>query len=308
MATLAEILALLPDNTTGDISAADMRTAVTGIWEQTDLAVKTVNSVGPDSEGDVETPTGITLLPEGTQPPLGSPPGVYGFIPSNPEPLPFASISYDTLGTTVACPVPGSVAVGDAVIFIPGFVPTTPTVNDITCTDAGWVEIIDYSPQQSRKSAVYVYRVTDATALANLGATVTANNTDSSRRAGLTYVIPGSLVASAWPAYGSGSNRSAATINSNTTTGCSIQGFSTVTVPFHKVLAFILHDAGSSPAASAGFTEAGWATGSSGGAVPFTLTLLVKDLSASPIPAATVTHPTADSSAHGGGQFIVPVA
>lgn len=35
MATLAEILALLPDNTTGQIDASDMRTAVTALWERT---------------------------------------------------------------------------------------------------------------------------------------------------------------------------------------------------------------------------------------------------------------------------------
>ncbi len=36
MATLAEVLALLPDNTSGDISAADMRQVVTDIWGRTD--------------------------------------------------------------------------------------------------------------------------------------------------------------------------------------------------------------------------------------------------------------------------------
>jgi hypothetical protein len=36
MTTLAEALALLPDNTTGEISAADMRTIVTDTWERTD--------------------------------------------------------------------------------------------------------------------------------------------------------------------------------------------------------------------------------------------------------------------------------
>lgn len=36
MATLAEILDLLPDNVTGDISAADVRAAVTALWHRTD--------------------------------------------------------------------------------------------------------------------------------------------------------------------------------------------------------------------------------------------------------------------------------
>ncbi|HEV6955280.1 MAG TPA: hypothetical protein VKY86_18725, partial [Promicromonospora sp.] len=120
--------------------------------------------------------------------------------------------------------------------------------------------------------------------------------------------VPGSLVDSAWPAYTSGSNRSAATINSNTTTGCSIQGFSTATVPFHKVVLFTVHDLGSDPAASDGFTVLGYATGSAGGAEARTLTVMIKDLASTPIPAATVTHSTATSSTHGGGQFIVPVA
>lgn len=34
--TLAQVLALLPDNITGDISAADMRTAITEAWNRTD--------------------------------------------------------------------------------------------------------------------------------------------------------------------------------------------------------------------------------------------------------------------------------
>lgn len=34
MATLAELLALLPDNDTGDIDAADLRTIVTELWNQ----------------------------------------------------------------------------------------------------------------------------------------------------------------------------------------------------------------------------------------------------------------------------------
>lgn len=36
MATLAEILALLPDNATGEIDAADVRAAVTALWHRTD--------------------------------------------------------------------------------------------------------------------------------------------------------------------------------------------------------------------------------------------------------------------------------
>lgn len=34
MATLAELLALLPDNTTGEISAADLRAVITGVWDE----------------------------------------------------------------------------------------------------------------------------------------------------------------------------------------------------------------------------------------------------------------------------------
>jgi hypothetical protein len=308
MATLAELLALLPDNTTGEISAADMRQVVTGIWGETALAVKSVNDTLPDLAGAVSIPEGITLIPEGTEPALGSPPGIYGFVAAPPEVLRFNSVSYNTNGTTVVCPMPPEVAVGDAVIFVPAFSPTTVTVNGIAVSDPGWVEIIDYSANQSRKPAMYVYRVNDAAALSNLGATVTATVTDTGRRAGITYAIPGSLVDSAWPAFGSGSNRSAATINDTTTTGCTIQGFSTATVPFHKVVLAVVHDASASPAACVGFTEVTSATGDAGGASAITLTVLVKDLAAVPIPAAPVTHAAATSSTHGGGQFIVPVA
>lgn len=308
MATLEELLALMPDNTTGEISAADMRTVVTGVWDETELAVKSVNDTLPDPSGEVSIPQGITLIPEGTEPPLGSAPGIYGFVPALPEPLRFNSISYNTNGTSVACPIPEGVQVGDAVVFIPAFSPTVITVNGISCTDLGWVELWDYAANQSRKPAAYVYRVPDAAALSNLGAIVTATTVDTGRRCGITYAIPESLVASAWPVFGSGSNRSAATINDNTTTGCTIQGFAVATVPFHKVVVAVVHDDDATPAASIGFTEVTSASGSAGGTVPITLTVLVKDLAAVPIPAAPITHPVADSTTHGGGQFIIPVA
>jgi|SRR5262245_11597715 len=43
--TLDDLLALLPDNTVGDISAADMRTIVTELWNQTAAAVAEGQSV-----------------------------------------------------------------------------------------------------------------------------------------------------------------------------------------------------------------------------------------------------------------------
>lgn len=308
MATLEELLALMPDNDTGEISAEDMRTVTTGLWDETEVAVKTVNGQAPDAAGNVVTPEGITLIPEGTEPPLGSPPGIYAFIPEGPEPLAFNSVSYDTEGNSVVCPVPDGVQVGDAVIFVPAFVPGEATVDGISVDDEGWLEILDYSPQQARKPAAYVYLVSDATALANLGETVTATEVDSGRRAGITYSIPGSLVDAAWPEYTSGSNRSPATIANNSTEGCTIQGITAATVPFHKVVAMVMYDSDTPPAVSEGFTVVTSTVGSSGGAVPFTLTLLVKDFASAPIPEAVVTHVTADSSAHGGGQFIIPVA
>lgn len=253
--------------------------------------------------------SGILLLAEGAEPPLGTPPGIIGYIPSGVEPeLPtVATISYTTEGSTASCAVPAGVEIGDAVVFIAGFDPAS-TGGDISVSDTGWVEIIDYSANHTRDTAAYVYRVTDSTALAALGATVTANYGQSGRRMGVCFTIPGSRVATAWPAYTSGSNRSAATINTPTTTGCVIQTFATATVPFHKVVAFVMHDADALPAASAGFTEVAHASGSAGGAAARTLTVLIKDLAATPIPAATITHATAGSSTHGGGQFIVPVA
>jgi hypothetical protein len=253
--------------------------------------------------------SGILLIPAGTEPPLGTSPGLLGYIPSGvvPEPPTVETVSHDSEGTTVSCPVPAGVAIGDAVIFIPGFDPAA-TGGDISVSDSGWVEIIDYSANHTRDTGAYVYRVTDSTALSALGSTVTASYGQTARRMGVCFVVPGSLVASAWPAYTSGSNRSAATINSNTTTGCSIQSFATATVPFHKVVLFVMHDAASDPAASDGFTVLGFATGSAGGVAPRTLTVMIKDLAATPIPTATVTHSTASSATHGGGQFIVPVA
>lgn len=291
MATLEELLALLPDNTTGEISAADMRTVVTGLWDETQIGIA----------------GGITLIPEGTEPPLGSPPGIYGFLPSA-EPIKFATMSYDTEGSTVDCPVPSGVAIGDAVVFIPAFVPAITGGDEITVADASWVRILDYSPQQSRKPAAFVYRVNDQAALDNIGASVIATSVNAGRRAGVTYAIPGSLVDSAWPTYSSGTNRSPATINDNSTTGATIQQIANVSVPFHRVVLMVMSDAESTPVEADGFTLVAWAGGSAGGSQPFTLTVLSRALSTAPVPAAPFTHPVAMSSAHGGGQFIIPVA
>ena len=252
---------------------------------------------------------GIPLVPMGEDVPLGTPPGLVGFIPSGVGPTPtlVETVSYDSEGNTVTCAIPSGVAVGDAVVFVAGFDPAG-AGGDISVSDAGWAEFIDYSANHTRDVAMYVYRVTDATALANLGSAVTAAYTGSGRRMGVCFVDDGALVASAWPAYTSGSNRSAATINSNTTTGCQFQGFSTATVPFHRVCLAVMHDAVGSAAESSGFTLVGMASGSAGGAEPRTLSVLIKDLASTPIPAATVTHATAASSTHGGGQFIIPAA
>ena len=52
MATLAEILALLPDNDTGDIGAPDVRAAVTALWGRTDgtdpIEALQFNTAAPD--------------------------------------------------------------------------------------------------------------------------------------------------------------------------------------------------------------------------------------------------------------------
>jgi hypothetical protein len=291
MATLEELLALMPDNDNGEISAADMRTVITGVWDEI------LATAGQ----------GITLIPEGTLPPLGSPPGIYGFLPT-PEVVKFATASYTTEGDTVECPVPDDVAIGDAVIFIPAFVPVTAGGDNITVDADGWTELLDYSPQQARKPAAYAYLVPDQEALDALGETVTATSVNAGRRAGVTYAIPGALVDEAWPTYASGSNRSAATINDNTTTGCTIQQIGTVTVPFNRVVLMVISDAESTPAEADGFTQVAWAGGSAGGSEPFTLTVLTKALSEAPVPAAIVTHPEALSTSHGGGQFIIPAA
>jgi hypothetical protein len=261
-----------------------------------------------EAQGGSGGSSGVTLVPIGEQVPAGTAPGLVAFVPivAPEEPMPVATVSYDTEGTTVECPIPEGVEVGDAVVFIPAFDPATSPTNDITGPGGSWTEIFDYSGNQSRESAVYVYRVTDVTALANLGETVTATYGASGRRMGVVFAVRDALTGSAWPTYTSGSNRSAATINNNSTGGCTVQGFATATVPFFKVVLFIVHDADSQPVASAGFEEVGVASGSAGGAAARTLTVLIKDQAAVPIAAADVTHPTATSSTHGGGQFIVP--
>jgi len=68
--TLNDLLALLPDNTSGDISAADLRTITTALWNRVNAIVDrpytTTNSAGPASgklyvQGGWATPTGLEL-------------------------------------------------------------------------------------------------------------------------------------------------------------------------------------------------------------------------------------------------------
>lgn len=49
MATLAELLALLPDNTTGEIDAADMREIVTALWESTPTGTTAQRPAAPST-------------------------------------------------------------------------------------------------------------------------------------------------------------------------------------------------------------------------------------------------------------------
>lgn len=248
--------------------------------------------------------SGITLIPEGTEPPAGAPAGIYGFIPGGEVPTTdIEVVSYPSTGSTVTCPVPTAAAVGDVLIFIPAFVGADANV---TVSDTGWVELIDYSAQQTRKSGAYVYRVADAAALTALGATVTASVANPGVRAGAVVRLTGALSATAWPVYSSGSNRSAATLNSTSTTGFTVQQFSTATVPFDRVMLWSIHDADNVAAASSGFTELGHVSSSNAGATPITLTLFIKTHSTTPVPAAVVTFPTAASAVAGGGQFIIP--
>lgn len=248
--------------------------------------------------------SGITLIPEGTEPPAGSPVGIYGFIPGGEVPTTnLEVVSYTSTGSTVTCPVPTAAAVGDVLVFIPAFVGSD---TNITVSDTGWVEKIDYAGQQTRKSGMYIYQVADATALAALGSTVTASVANPGVRGGAVVRLTGALSGTAWPTYSSGSNRSAATLNSATTTGFTVQSFATATVPFDRVMMWSIHDADNVPAASSGFTVLGHVSSSNAGATPITLTLFIKTHSTTPVPAAPVTFPTAASAVAGGGQFIVP--
>lgn len=56
MATLQEVLDLLPDNVTGDISAADVRAAVTALWHRTD-GTDPIEGVLLDTTAPDPTPT-----------------------------------------------------------------------------------------------------------------------------------------------------------------------------------------------------------------------------------------------------------
>jgi hypothetical protein len=249
----------------------------------------------------------IVQLPDDGQPPLGVAAGsIIARIPTSTVPTTTVeTVAYSSQGTTVTCPVPTDRAVGDVMIFIPAFDGAS---TDIVCSDTGWSEILDYSGSQGRKGAAYVYRIADAAALAALGSNVTATVATAGRRMGVCFKLSGARAETAWPAYGSGSNRSAATLTGTTTTGWTVPSFSTATVPFSRVALFTIHDGQPDPATAAGFTEVGHVSCSDAGAEPKTLTVLIKSLAATPVPAATVVHPASSTTASGGGQFIIPVA
>jgi hypothetical protein len=56
MPTLSEVLALFPDNTQGDISAADVRDGITALWERTDGTAAVENTLYALTHDDIHTP------------------------------------------------------------------------------------------------------------------------------------------------------------------------------------------------------------------------------------------------------------
>lgn len=55
MATLDELLALLPDNDTGEIDAVDLRTIVTALWDRAGTTVGGTWKYSPDTDGTPQT-------------------------------------------------------------------------------------------------------------------------------------------------------------------------------------------------------------------------------------------------------------
>ena len=58
MATLADLLALFPDNTTGEIDAVDMRVAVEGLWDM-GTGASTVEAIQFDTAGSTQHSPGL---------------------------------------------------------------------------------------------------------------------------------------------------------------------------------------------------------------------------------------------------------
>jgi hypothetical protein len=283
----------------------DLTPEVIGRWGD-DFLLKTMLAVTELQNAGVAAGQGITLIPEGESIPLGASPGIYAHVPEAAVPLTSAEVAeFTTLSNTVTCAIPTATEIGDVVIFIPGFEGAD---TNITCSNGGWTEIIDYSGSHSRKTGMYVYRVVDSDALIALGSSVSANVTNPTVRVGICFKLTGALVNSAWPTFSSGSNRSAATLQSVTATGFTVQAVNTATVPFSRVVLAAIHDADNVPSTSPGFAEVAHATSSGEGVNPVTLTVLIKDLAATPLPAAVVSHESGLSTSSGGGQFIVPVA
>lgn len=251
----------------------------------------------------------LLALPVGSDIPEGTPSGtLIVWVPEEAVPLTTLVETTGIISSTVpfVADLPTDVAVGDTVMVTI----TSTGSNDNVIWPAGWVEI-DYTANQGTKVATGMYSVVDSTALANLGEQVTINaaSQNSGTALCLAWVAKNEKPA---PSYASGTNRSAATIASQTTSGGSIAQIATVTAaPIGSVYGIVANKSTTTnPDNPIVFTEASELIAHSHIVVDtISLNLTIRRFTTTPTAAPitakpfTTTHPNSDAI-YGGGVFV----
>lgn len=262
------------------------------------------------------------MLPTGAEIPPGTPSGTL-IVWVDDGSMPLKSVT--TAGTTAAASsitidTPTAAAVGDVLVLAVTYAGEAES-GSITfpsgweASDLLWTAAANYP-----KTAAHIYRITDSNALAGLPSTLTVTKSGTAGAiTAICYRVAGALVASAWPAFSSGSNRSASTVSGVTSTGLVLAAYN-ATVAFDRDIALISYTRTSNSTASptgtitsAGYAEVASVAGA-GTSRATVMGLLVRTTSASPVPAVAFTHEAGDDSNHdgsgtftgGGGHFLVP--
>lgn len=168
-----------------------------------------------------DVPPPSLFLKEGELVPVGTETKTVIYrTPPQPEDIKVTHVSNNQGTNITQFELPDDLRVGDVLLAIA----TTMGAGRSFTWAAPWTEIFDYS--QNRTSSAAIYRISNQAALDDVVTPVITPVGNFDRMVLAILKIP-AQVATAWPAYGSGNGRSAATLTSPTTTSFGLGSIAT---------------------------------------------------------------------------------